>query len=47
MSQHAWRELDICIAKTIHETELPEAEKNRIIVDKIAEMEYYIESFEH
>lgn len=47
MSQHAWRELDICIMETIHETELSETEKNKIIVAKVAEMEQYIESFEH
>ena len=46
MSQHAWRELDICIMKTIHKTGLSGNEKNKIIVDKIAEMERYIEPYE-
>ena len=47
MSQHAWRELDICIMETIQESELSEIEKNAIIIDKVAEMERYIELFEH
>lgn len=47
MSQHAWRELDVCIIETIHRIDLSQNEKNIIIVDKVAEMEFYIETFEH
>lgn len=47
MAQHAWRELDICISETIHNLELSENEKNKVIVNTVAEMERYIESFEH
>ena len=47
MSQYAWRELDVCITKTIHETHLTDNEKNKILAEKISEIEYYIESFEN
>lgn len=47
MSQYAWRELDVCITKTIHQTDLTVEEKNMIFAEKISEAEYYIESFEH
>lgn len=47
MAQHAWRGLDTCIMGTIHRTDIIETRKNAIIVSKVAEMEQYIESFEH
>lgn len=47
MAQHAWRELDICIMDTIHQEDLSEDCRNQIIARKIAEMERYIETFEH
>ncbi len=47
MSQHAWRELDSCIMKTINETDLSSNEKDKIITDKLIEMEKYIETYEH
>ncbi len=43
MAQHAWRELDICIIQIVNDDELSVTEKNRIIVDKVIEMEKYIE----
>lgn len=46
MAQHAWRGLDTCIMGTIHRTDIIETRKNAIIVNKVAEMEQYIESFE-
>lgn len=47
MSQHAWRELDTCIIKTINDTNLSNEDKNKIIIDKVVEMEKYIETYEH
>lgn len=47
MSQHAWRELDSCIMETINKTDLSSNEKDKIITDKLTEMEKYIESYEH
>ena len=47
MSQHAWRELDSCIMKTVNEIDLSSNEKDKIITDKLIEMEKYIESYEH
>lgn len=42
-TQHAWRELDICIIQTINNRALSNEEKNNIITNKIVEMERYIE----
>lgn len=47
MSQHAWRELDSCIMETINETDLSSNEKDKIITDKLIEIEKYIEIYEH
>ena len=47
MAQHAWRELDTCIAKTLYMNELSTNDKNMIINNKINELEKYIETFEH
>ncbi len=47
MSQHAWRELDSCIMETINKTELSSNEKDKIITDKLIEIEKYIETYEH
>lgn len=47
MSQHAWRQLDICISETVYNQNLSFEEKNRIIINKVKEMELYIETFEH
>lgn len=47
MSQHAWRELDTCIMQTVSNTNLSETEKDHIIINKVVEMEQYIESYEH
>ena len=47
MAQHAWRELDICIMHTIQIDNLTDPEKDQLIVEKIAEMEHFIETFEH
>lgn len=47
MSQHAWRELDTCIIQTIGDTTLSKEQKDKIIIDKVVEMEKYIESYEH
>lgn len=47
MSQHTWRELDSCIMETINETDLSSNDKDKIITDKLIEMEKYIESYEH
>ena len=41
--QQVWRELDICIIQTIDDSTLEVEDKNRIILDKIVEMERYIE----
>lgn len=41
--QHAWRELDACIIQTINNDSLSNEIKNKIIADKIIEMERYIE----
>lgn len=46
MSQHSWRELEICIEKTIYKDNISPNEKDTIIHDKIAEIERYIETFE-
>lgn len=43
MMQHAWRELDTCIIQTINDSTLEAEEKNNIIIDKICEIEKYIE----
>lgn len=45
-SQHAWRELDMCITLTIHNKELNNNAKNIIIANKITEMEKYMELHE-
>ena len=45
-SQHAWRELDICITETIHQLNLSDNEKNIIIAKKIIEMEKYMELYD-
>ena len=45
MSQHTWRELDCCIIITINNISLSADQKNAILVEKIVEMEKYIESF--
>lgn len=42
-TQHAWRELDICIIQTINNRSLSNEEKDNIITNKIIEMERYIE----
>ena len=47
MAQHAWRELDICIIDTIHKEGISNEDRDRIIISKIAEMERYIETYEH
>lgn len=47
MAQHAWRGLDSCIMETINRTDLSSNEKDKIITDKLIEMESYIESYEH
>lgn len=47
MAQHAWRELDTCIMSTISNKELRKEEKDQIIIEKVVEMEKYIESYEH
>lgn len=47
MAQHAWRELDICIMETMHEEGLSKNARDQIIINKIAEMEQYIEKNEH
>lgn len=46
-SQHAWKELDFCIMETIYEIDLSSNEKDKIISDKLIEMEKYIEPYEH
>lgn len=46
MSQHIWRELDICIMQTITNDELNSNEKDTILVNKVAELERYVETFE-
>lgn len=46
MSQHIWRELDICIMQTVTNDELNSNEKDTILVNKIAELERYVETFE-
>lgn len=45
--QDAWRKLDMCIIKTVYNSELQDDEKNQILIDKIAEIEQYIEISEH
>lgn len=47
MAQHAWRELDTCIIQTIDNNALSSTDKNKIIINKIVEMEKYIETYEH
>ena len=47
MEQHSWRELDICIMNTLYKNELSPSEKDSLINEKIAEIEKYIETFEH
>jgi len=47
MAQHAWRELDTCIMQTIDDNTLSITEKNNIIINKVVEMEQYIETYEH
>lgn len=47
MSQHAWRQLDTSIMETIYNPTLSESDKTVTIVNKVIEMEQYIESFEH
>lgn len=42
-TQHAWRELDICIIQTINNRSLSNENKDKIITNKIVEMERYIE----
>ena len=46
MSQHIWRELDICIMQTVINDELNSNEKDTILVNKVAELERYVETFE-
>lgn len=43
--QQAWRQLDTCIAKTVYSTELQDDEKNKILIDEVAEIEQYLEAF--
>lgn len=47
MSQHIWREMDICIMQNINNTELTSNEKDEVLIDKIAELERYVETFEN
>lgn len=47
MAQHAWRELDTCIMQTVDNNNLSNTDKNKIIIDKVVEMEKYIETYEH
>lgn len=47
MSQHAWRELDTCIMQTINDSTLSNVDKNKKIINKVIEMEKYIETYEH
>lgn len=47
MSQHIWREMDICIMQTINNRELTSNEKDKVLIDKIAELERYVETFEN
>lgn len=47
MAQHAWRNLDSCIMKTINDSSLSSEEKDKIIIEEVIEMEKYIESYEH
>lgn len=47
MSQHAWRSLDSCIIQTITNKELSINDKDRVLVEKVVEIEQYIESYEH
>lgn len=47
MSQHAWRETDLCIMQTVNDSSLSTEEKNSIIISKVAEMKRYVETYEH
>lgn len=47
MSQHALRELDSCIIETIYKNELSSSEKDLIFINKVIEIEKYLETFEH
>lgn len=47
MAQHAWRETDLCIMQTVNDSSLSTEEKNSIIINKVAEMERYVETYEH
>ena len=47
MSQHIWREMDICIMQNINNTELTLNGKDEVLIDKIAELERYVETFEN
>lgn len=47
ISQHIWREMDICIMQTVHNTEMTPNEKDEVLIDKIAELERYVETFEN
>lgn len=42
-TQHAWRELDSCIIQTINDNSLSNENKNKVISNKIIEMEQYME----
>ena len=46
-TQHAWRELDSCIIQTINNKELTPNDKDRILAEKISELENYIELYEN
>lgn len=45
-NQYAWRELDSCIMQTINNESLSTIQKNRVIVEKIVELEKYIGNYE-
>ena len=47
MAQHIWREMDICIMQNINNTELTLNGKDEVLIDKIAELERYVETFEN
>lgn len=47
MAQHTWRELDISIMETLYSPDLSNDEKDRTLIDKVVELERYLETFEH
>lgn len=47
ISQHAWRELDVCIMETIYDPDLSSNSKDSILINKVSEIENYLETYEH